>query len=129
MTDHAPHDPTARRVDPPGLAPPPSPGPTVAQDFGDTVLNELLQRDPDSMPEALRLLTMTKGGLDGVSRRVTDLEERLAHVLGDSYPEATTPGREAFPVQTALGRRVDDLYREVSSIEDRLGRILGRLGV
>ena len=96
----------------------------------DHMLAELLSRDPDSMPEVLRELTMLAGAVDGLDRLAAELRARLTHVMAlDEPADPNVLSSTAPPVDTALGQKVRTTYEDVVQVERILGGILGRLAV
>lgn len=92
------------------------------------MLAELSDATPDEIPEVIRVATMTAGVADALHRAVAELEERLAHVLTD--PTTMPPEVDDTPTPTtALGDRMVDTYRSLSSLEHRIHRLRARLEV
>lgn len=104
--------------------PTPGPGPTPAT-VGDEVLGNLLGMDPDSCPESLRYLAMTRGSQDSAHAVLSELEHRLAHVLGDEGPTDVLPVTPE--PATAAGRYALATYDEANRLERRLRSLLGRI--
>lgn len=86
---------------------------------------------PENMPEVPREITMIRGALEGVGRRVDDLRNQLK-IVRLQKPEAvseSTKGDEPWPVYSDLGKQLRDVYREISQIEDALSGLTGELAL
>lgn len=104
-----------------GLAPPVA-RPTTT---GDEMLASLTGQDPESTPDVLRGIVMSRASIDTSHSLVSELEHRLAHVLVDAEP---MPPRDPGPERrTAAGQLAGNLYDETAGLEQRLRVLLGRI--
>lgn len=97
---------------------------------GDEALALLTADDPSTWPAVLAFSTMTSGAIESAHAAISELEERLSHVLRGHEPEAPMP-EPNYPADasTALARRMKDQYEQAAGLERRIHSIRWRLGV
>jgi hypothetical protein len=103
-------------------------------EYAEQAQRPLLPHDahPESAPELPREITILKGAVSSVDKRVRELIDRLEPVLRPTEPTAEVAaklGSDSLPVSTRYAVELRDIQHELSRLEDVVSYVLHRLEI